>query len=197
MPDSPTPADTWSTMVARHAAAAPDQPRPDGVPEHRPIAAILACSDARVPPSLVFGQPAGSLFVVRLAGNSATAGAIASLTYAVDELGVDLIVVLGHSGCGAVTAAVTGATAPSLAPILAPIDEMLDTCTTCDGIDTAIAANVVHNIERIERDTGPLGRSIAAGRTMVVGAVHDLTTGRLVELAGDSPIVPAAPAGTR
>jgi len=77
-------------------------------PSQRPFAAVLGCSDARVPIELVFNEGPNDLFVVRVAGNALGADVLASLSYAVDHLGdsVKLIVVLGHSGCGAVTAAV-------------------------------------------------------------------------------------------
>lgn len=195
---------TWADMVRRHAEVAEvsDDARfdsdtesdasADAMPEHRPTAAILACSDARVPPTLLFDQEPGSLFVVRIAGNSATPGAVASLTYAVEALGTDLIVVLGHTGCGAVAAALapaaTGDLATTLAPVLTPIDEMLLACETCDGYDAAVAANVRHNIVRLERDHGPLGRAVAEGRVALRGAVHDLATGRLIDVS-----VPTSP----
>ncbi len=77
-------------------------------PSQRPFAAVLGCSDARVPIELVFNEGPNDLFVVRVAGNGVGAEVLGSLKYAVDHLGgsLKLIVVLGHSGCGAVTAAV-------------------------------------------------------------------------------------------
>jgi carbonic anhydrase len=177
---------TWTEMVRRHAevASAPATSNPPSgeLPPHRPKAAILACSDARVPPSLLFGQEPGSLFVVRLAGNSATPGAVASLTYAVDHLGVELVVVLGHTGCGAVEAALDGSAPATLAPILTPINEMLASCSTCDSMDAAVFANVRHNVARLRRDRGPLGQAVSDGRATVVGAVHDLTRAHLVDV---------------
>lgn len=186
MPDHTSdPAATWGQMVAAHAAATHDHPPTGAFPLHRPAAAILACSDARVPPSLLFGQEPGNLFVVRLAGNSATAGAVASLTYAVEQLGVELVVVLGHTGCGAVTAALSPDSEPELRAVLDPIDEMLDGCDTCTDIDAAVTANVRHNMRRLRRDRGPLGTGIADGRVALRGAVHDLRTGSLIELDDD------------
>lgn len=78
-----------------------------GTPRHRPFAAVLGCSDARVPVELVFGEGPNDLFVVRVAGNGLGADVLGSLKYAMDHLkSVRLAVVLGHSGCGALTAAV-------------------------------------------------------------------------------------------
>ncbi len=78
------------------------------LPEHRPFAAILGCSDARVPVELIFNEGPNDLFVIRVAGNGLGSEVLGSLKYAVEHLGgsLKLIVVLGHSGCGAVTAAV-------------------------------------------------------------------------------------------
>jgi carbonic anhydrase len=78
------------------------------VPSQKPFAAILGCADSRVPPEIIFDQGLGDLFVVRVAGNAVDPFVTGSLEYAVDHLGVRLIVVLGHSGCGAVNAALKG-----------------------------------------------------------------------------------------
>jgi len=79
----------------------------DGIPKQRPFAAILGCSDARVPIELIFNEGPNDLFVVRVAGNGLGTEVIGSLKYAVEHLGgtLKLIVVLGHSGCGALTTA--------------------------------------------------------------------------------------------
>src|SRR6266404_3161120 len=72
---------------------------------NRPFAAILGCSDSRVPPELLFDQGFGDLFVMRLAGNIISSGVAGSIQYAYQHLGTSLLVVLGHEGCGAVKAA--------------------------------------------------------------------------------------------
>jgi carbonic anhydrase len=79
-----------------------------GIPKQRPFAAVLGCSDARVPIELIFNEGPNDLFVIRVAGNGLGMEVLGSLKYAVDHLGgtLKLIVVLGHSGCGALTAAV-------------------------------------------------------------------------------------------
>jgi carbonic anhydrase len=79
-----------------------------GAPSQRPFAAVLGCSDARVPLELIFNEGPNDLFVVRVAGNGLGADALGSLKYAIEHLGgsLKLVVVLGHSGCGAVSAAV-------------------------------------------------------------------------------------------
>lgn len=73
-----------------------------------PIAIVLSCSDSRVPPELIFDEGLGDLFVIRLAGNIADDAVIGSIEYAVKYLGVPLLMVLGHEGCGAISAAIDG-----------------------------------------------------------------------------------------
>lgn len=88
-------------------------PRPGEAPPQEPFAAFLSCADARVPVELIFGQQANDLFVVRVAGNVLGDECLGSLDFAVDQLGtVRLLGVLGHTGCGAVTAAVDAYLAP-------------------------------------------------------------------------------------
>jgi len=176
---------TWERLVAAHRA-----PEGDGEPEHQPDAAILACSDARVPPSVIFDQPAGSLFVVRHAGNTARPGSVASLDYAVDHLGVRLVIVLGHTDCGAVTAAL-GATAPDpvLDPILAPIRPALGGIDRHDdhAVDLAVRANVRNTMHTLTNHPGPTGRAIRRGDVELQGAVHDLGSGALHLLETPDP----------
>src|SRR5262245_48831039 len=88
----------------RHAHESADW-RKHLVGEQKPFATVLGCSDSRVPPELVFDQGFGDLFIVRVAGNVVAADVVASLAYAALHLGTWLLVVMGHTGCGAVTAA--------------------------------------------------------------------------------------------
>ena len=93
-----------------------------GAPSQRPFAAILGCSDARVPLELIFNEGPNDLFVVRVAGNGLGSEVLGSLRYAADHLGdsLKLVVVLGHSGCGAVSAAVDTFLSPTAYISLAP-----------------------------------------------------------------------------
>ena len=106
-------------------------PDATGAPSQRPFAAVLGCSDARVPLELIFNEGPNDLFVVRVAGNGLGSDVLGSLKFAVERLGgsLKLIVVLGHSGCGAVSAAVDVFLNPGLyLPLVTrpPLREILD-----------------------------------------------------------------------
>jgi carbonic anhydrase len=174
--------DVWTDLLRAHDEyeAIYGHRRPAGEPPaHRPRAAILSCSDARVPPSVVFDQPAGALFVVRLAGNVPSEGAIASLAFAVEALGAPLVVVLGHTGCGAVTAAFHDHRPEGLDAVIDPISRALEEHPACATVDEAIVENVRHGLRTIADDPGPLGRAVRAGRVRLQGAVYDLVSGEL------------------
>lgn len=173
---------SWAMLVKAHErveatlqTGALNAGRP---PKHEPKAAVLACSDARVPPSVVFDQHAGDLFVVRIAGNTAVPAALASLDYAVSVLGVDLIVVLGHTSCGAVSAAAGGTCGGHLEPIVASICDLAGACPTAD-VDELAALNVANTMLALRRHDGPIGRAAADGQLDIRGAIHDLVTGQL------------------
>lgn len=180
----------WADLTARHRAVAARTAH-DGTPVHAPVAAVLACSDARVPPSVLFDAEPGSLFIVRQAGNTASPSAVASLDYAVEHLGVRLVVVLGHTGCGAVAAALDGAHLPDLAAVVDPITSLLDGCDRCDTIDETVAANVDHTVAALRDDPGGLGAAVRRGEVVLRGAVHDLATGELHERPGPSAVTAA------
>jgi carbonic anhydrase len=187
---------SWNALLAGHqraeatvASLADGGVRP---PLHQPRAAILACSDARVPPSVVFDQPAGSLFVIRIAGNTAGPAAQASLEFAVAELGVDLIVVLGHTACGAVTAAASGTCGGHLAPIVAPICKIARAHPNT-SVDELAALNVAVTMADLAAHDGPIAEAVADGRVEIRGAMHDLVTGRLHAVSADTADAVATP----
>lgn len=172
-------ASSWEPLAAAHREARLGVAPCGTVPPHRPDVAILACSDARVSPARMFDLDAGALFVVRVAGASATAEAVASLTYAVDQLGVETVLVLGHTHCGAVTSALVGVDDAALEPILAPIRPAT---TGCDDVACAVPAHVVATVSALANDVGPLGVALRAGRVAAHGAVVDIVDGSLTRL---------------
>ncbi|WP_327252627.1 carbonic anhydrase [Streptomyces sp. NBC_01244] len=149
-----------------------------------PFAVVLGCVDSRVPPELVFDQGLGDLLTVRSAGSILDEAVLASITYGVLELGIPLVVVLGHQSCGAVTAAVHAAQGGELLPghmqyLVDQIRPAIDrTLTGAERVDAAITANVRLVRSRLvaEPDLTP---RITAGRLAVIGARYELTSQRV------------------
>jgi len=166
-----------------------------GTEGQRPFAAVLTCADSRLPPEVVFDQGIGNLFVVRVAGNVTDTMGLASLEYGVDHLGVPLIVVLGHTRCGAVDAAVASAThsarpddhhAPgdhgNLEALVHAIEPAVRVAQHEGGqplLDAAIRANVRQSIAQLSSRSQVLAREIGAGDIRVVGAIYNVETGAI------------------
>jgi len=150
----------------------------------KPYAAILGCADSRVPVEIVFDEGFGDLFVVRVAGNVATAVEIASLEFAVAALGVQVILVLGHGNCGAVKAALAGKAVPGqISTLFQHIAPGIDRANP--DVAAAIAANVRFQARKL-RDSSPvIGAALRDGTLTLAGGVFDLASGRVtpVELA--------------
>ena len=150
--------------------------------EQKPFAVILSCSDSRVPPELVFDVSLGDLFVVRTAGEVVDAVAVGSIEYAIEHLGTNLIVVLGHQRCGAVSAAVSGATETGdipdvLKPILPAVEETKG--QSGDHIDNAVRANAGDIAKRLQ-STGPIiALGVQSGKVKIVAAYYSLDTGQI------------------
>jgi carbonic anhydrase len=152
-----------------------------------PIAAILGCSDSRVVPDLVFDQSPGDLFVVRLAGNFLDDDGLASLEYAVKFLGAPLLMVLGHTNCGAVSAAVKVVTEraqlpghlPDLVKSIEPAVIAAHARHPSDLVAATIEENVKLNVKRMKDDEPILSEALAAKKIAAVGGVYDITTGKV------------------
>jgi len=171
---------TWDELAEAHRRARPASAAPEGVPPHRPQVAVLTCADARVSPARLFDLPAGALFTVRVAGASATTEAVASLGYAVEQLGVRTVVVLGHTHCGAVTAAVDGVDDAAIESIVAPIRPVVT--PACGEVHCAVPAHVTATVAALHDDPGPLGAALRSGRAEVHGAIVDVADGSLTRL---------------
>ncbi len=154
----------------------------------KPFAVILTCSDSRVPPELIFDQGLGCLFVIRVAGNVAQTDEIASIEYAVGHLGARLIVVLGHTRCGAVTAVVEEAhVGPNLAQLIKPIIPAVARARSENpGVrgEPLVAAAIRANIEQAMADVRQRSAEIAAaliqGNVRILGATYDLESGEVI-----------------
>lgn len=155
-----------------------------------PYAAILSCADSRIAPEYAFDSGRGDLFVCRVAGNFANEDSIASLEYAVAELGAPLILVLGHDSCGAVSATIKsikeGTTLPGLLPsLVAGLAPAVKAVSPQGGdvLGNAIRQNVIDNVAKL-RSTGPiLSAAVEQGKVKVVGGIYRLRDGR-VEMVG-------------
>ncbi len=152
-----------------------------------PYAAILCCADSRVAPEILFSAGLGDLFVVRNAGNTADAAATGSLEYAVAELGVALIGVMGHENCGAVQAAVSvvqrdarlpGAMEDMIAPI---VPAAIAACRgdAADKVEAAVEENVRRVVQHLLTRSHIIAAEVEAGRLRLAGGVYDLATGRV------------------
>jgi carbonic anhydrase len=154
-----------------------------------PVAIIVGCADSRVGPELIFDQGVGDLFVVRVAGNivdGAGPTVKGSIEFAVAELGARLIMVLGHSQCGAVKAAVAHIDANDSLPgsIRGLVDLIRPAAAAARGkpgdkLENAIAANVMQGVERLKGQDPILSEFTKKGELKVVGAVYELSTGQV------------------
>ena len=155
--------------------------------EQHPYATIVGCSDSRVPPELLFDAGFGELFVIRVAGNVLSADVAGSLQYAGVHLKTPLFVVLGHEGCGAVSAAVEThfhrvrhrSRISTLVRKIVPALKGLDPSLAPDRLlSQAVEANVRWTMRQILRS--PEGRSrVAEGVLKLVGAIYEIKTGRV------------------
>jgi len=150
-----------------------------------PLAAILACSDSRVPPEVILDQGIGSIFVVRTAGNVLDNVVLGSIEYAVEHLRVPLVMVLGHQRCGAVSAAVQGGEAKGrTAQIVKEIELAIEQTRGLvgDPIANAVDANILAVVAKLRSCKPILEESVGKGIIKVVGARYDLDTGNVVTL---------------
>lgn len=153
----------------------------------KPLASILSCSDSRVPPEAIFDVGVGDLFVVRVAGNIADRSEIGSLEYGAGHLGTPLIIVIGHSRCGAVTAVVQKADikgnilsiVDNIKPAVASVQVQFKTINEADLIDKSIKANVWQSIEDILKHSAEIRSLIKEGKLKVIGAFYDIETGKI------------------
>jgi carbonic anhydrase len=177
---------------ARYAANAPTERdfsagRAARASTQFPIAAILGCSDSRVVPDLVFDQSPGDLFVVRLAGNFVDDDGLASLEYAVKILGAPLVMVLGHTNCGAVAAAIKVVMEraqlpghlPELIKSIEPAVIAAHARHPSDLLAATIEENVKLNVKRMKDDEPILSEALAAKKIAAVGGIYEIATGKV------------------
>lgn len=220
-PHESTANSTWSRMLAgnrRFAEGKPEHPWQDTttreslIDRQNPDAAVLSCSDSRVPPEIVFDAGLGDLFTVRTAGQILDDAVIASLEYAVAKLHVSLLVVLGHEGCGAIDmaahelddmiAATTDDAAGSLeaADAIDDLDERIAEAESIvlrsvgmsvwqarqaelDAHEDFERVHVAHTIEELVTRSEVIQDALAHDQLMIVGARYQLSTGKVEVLS--------------
>ena len=162
---------------------------PNQTPERRaevakgqhPFASVLACSDSRTPPEILFDRGLGDIFTVRVAGNVADKVVIESLDYSVKHLGVRVMMVLGHRRCGAVIAAVAGHEQEGdVGPMLSELRPAVEASKGMAGdpVENAVRENVklvMKNLATSEE----LSAMVKSGELKVVGGIYDLDTGTI------------------
>lgn len=176
---------------SRHTGAlASESRRRELVAGQEPFAIILGCSDSRVPAELVFDQGLGDLFVIRVAGNIVAPSQVGSVEFAAERFGTRLVVVLGHSTCGAVSATLEELRRPSeeqsrnLRSIVDRIRPSVEAILAAGRdkatealVEEAVRANIRVSAEHLRHGSEVLEQLVAAGRLLVVGAEYSLETG--------------------
>jgi len=153
-----------------------------------PFATVLSCIDSRVSAELVFDQGLGDIFSVRIAGNFVNEDILGSMEFACKLAGTRLVVVLGHTACGAVKGACDNAklgnlTAmlskikPAVTAVTSPADTSLRNSSNSDFVDSVSAKNVQLNIDRILKESSVLAEMQSGGEIQIVGAMYDIQTG--------------------
>jgi carbonic anhydrase len=152
-----------------------------------PFAIVLGCADSRVPPELIFDQGLGDLFVIRVAGNIVPPSLVGSVEFAADQFGTRLVVVLGHSKCGAVAATIEAlkhdaqndspnvqAIVERIRPAVSPL---MNSVPQHELMPAAIRANVLASTQHLRHESKIIGSLIAQDGLVVVGAEYSLETG--------------------
>ena len=155
-----------------------------------PFATVLSCIDSRVPAELVFDQGIGDIFSVRIAGNFVNSDILGSMEFASKLAGTKLILVLGHTACGAVKGAcdhaelgnLTGMLdkiAPAVEAVTEPAAVADRTSANIDFVNAVGAKNVTLTIERIREESPVLAEMEQAGEIQIVGGMYDIATGQV------------------
>ena len=150
-----------------------------------PKAVVLTCSDSRACPETLFEVEPGHLFVIRVAGNVLNSEILASLEYAVLELGIPLILVLGHTECGAIKMALSHQTkqspaaSPFLEKLLSGIISQIQNAEGSKNEEEALRSHTEGVVSAIAKESSLLRTAIENKRLDVVGGIHDLRTGKV------------------
>jgi carbonic anhydrase len=161
-----------------------------------PFAAVLSCMDSRSSPEIVFDQGIGDLFVVRIAGNYAQPDIMGSLEYATKVAGAKLVVVMGHTECGAIKGACDGVQMGNLTTVIQALQPAVDDVKDIQGDRTSknkafellvTEANVRRTVAKLRADSPILRELEQSGQIKIVGAIHDISTGQVTFFDWDGP----------
>lgn len=155
-----------------------------------PFATILSCIDSRVSAELIFDQGLGDIFSVRIAGNFVNEDILGSMEFACKLAGTKLIVVLGHTSCGAVKGACDNAKmgnltkliekiTPAVDAVLEPKDAALRNSSNLEFVDSVAEKNVQLTIDRVHEESPILSEMEKSGEIMIIGAMYDINTGNV------------------
>ena len=171
------------------------------VTEQKPFAVVLGCSDSRVPAEIIFDQGLGDLFVIRIAGNIVAPSQIGSVEFAVEYFGTPLVVILGHSNCGAVQATMnefsnkTGKTSKNLLSIVSRIRPSVESVLRSAKDESqetllrkAIRANISASAENLRHGSEIIQNLVDSNQLLIVGAEYSLETGE-VDFFDGIPII--------
>ncbi len=173
-----------NARYAVHKETHPDsslERRHELIQGQHPYAIIVGCADSRVPPELIFDAGLGDLFVIREAGNVLDNIVLGSVEYAVEHLGVKLVMVLGHESCGAVTAAVNHTKEAHITAIVKAIQPAVAASKDQpgDAVHNCVLANARHVAKQIHDSKPILAKAIASGGVKVVSAVYEIDGGKV------------------
>ncbi len=160
----------------------------------KPFVTINGCSDSRVPPEILFDQGLGDIFVVRTAGNVSATDQIGTIEYGTEHLGTRLVVVLGHTKCGAVTAVAKGehvhgnipALVSSIVPPVKKVKSAHPNEATEKWLNEAIVANTFESVANVLKKSEIVRELVLDGKVKIVGAIYDVDSGK-VEFLGEHP----------
>ena len=194
-----TPAQAWAAMLEGNQRFVTDTPsherqdsgiRQELAKEQKPFAALFGCSDSRLAAEIIFDVGLGDLFVVRNAGQVIAETILGSLEYAVEVLGVPLILVLGHDECGAIRATMNsteGQTMPQGKFIHNLVERITPTVLAAKAnglneIDKITAVHIKHTIDELIARSTLIAERIESGKLAVVGANYKLALGEIQEI---------------
>ena len=145
-----------------------------------PYAIILSCADSRVVPELAFDAGLGELFVIRVAGNIANSSSIASIEYAVANLGTGIIMVLGHESCGAVTAAIKGGdNGENLNHLVGHITPAIEAAPDGASVNEVVKENARLSAKELKQRSDIIRQAVEAGKVRIVPAYYNLGSGKV------------------